>query len=251
MEIDAVLFDYGGTLVNEKETWDSVRPKATRAVYNYLVRSDLDVSSPRFEEINSLVFQKYRDLEVAEMKDFPDLVKYEEVIEEIYGDRPKGLKQTLAKGATDEFWRVAMKNFTPRPDVKQSLSALDSMGLKMAVVSNHHNREALVGHLEELGIASHFDPIIASCEVAIRKPDPRIFRYCLNRLKVKPRRAIFVGDLLAYDIAGAKSVGMHAVLVPDSTTKAHNEGVSVKPEFVIKSLSDLPQIVSRIQGLPG
>jgi epoxide hydrolase-like predicted phosphatase len=64
--------------------------------------------------------------------------------------------------------------------------------------------------LEEL-----FDDVVDSSEVGLRKPDPRIYELALSRLGVDAPQAAFVDDAPG-NVAGARSVGLHAVLIgPD------------------------------------
>src|SRR4030095_9017761 len=56
-------------------------------------------------------------------------------------------------------------------------------------------------------------PIVASDEVGWRKPAPVIFEHALERLGVKPAEALFVGDRMDLDVAGAQAVGMQAAWV--------------------------------------
>jgi putative hydrolase of the HAD superfamily len=55
------------------------------------------------------------------------------------------------------------------------------------------------------------------------KLHPQIFRTALEALRVAPQEAIFVGDRMAQDVAGAKRVGMHGVwkMRPDRKRLSH------------------------------
>jgi putative hydrolase of the HAD superfamily len=60
-----------------------------------------------------------------------------------------------------------------------------------------------------------FDTVVDSCQVGVRKPDPRIFQLALDALDVSPAQAVMVDDAPG-NIAGARALGMHTVLVgPD------------------------------------
>ena len=45
----------------------------------------------------------------------------------------------------------------------------------------------------------------------IVKPHPQIFKTALDALQVAPREAVFVGDRVPEDVAGAKRIGMRGV----------------------------------------
>lgn len=55
-----------------------------------------------------------------------------------------------------------------------------------------------------------FDVTMFSCEVHLRKPDPRIFHLMLDRLGVNASEAVFVDDFID-NIEGAKAVGLNTV----------------------------------------
>ncbi|MEW6475636.1 MAG: HAD family phosphatase [Actinomycetota bacterium] len=59
-----------------------------------------------------------------------------------------------------------------------------------------------------------FDEIVDSCDVGLRKPDPKIFRLTCERLAVAPDAAVFLDDTRRH-IEAARAVGLHAILVRD------------------------------------
>ncbi len=54
-----------------------------------------------------------------------------------------------------------------------------------------------------------FDSIVVSSRLGITKPDPRIFKYALEELKILPEEAIYIDDL-ARHVDAANLLGMHA-----------------------------------------
>ena len=55
-----------------------------------------------------------------------------------------------------------------------------------------------------------FDSIVVSAEEKVMKPDERIYRIALDRLRVKPYEAIFLDDL-QINVDAANALGMQAV----------------------------------------
>lgn len=62
--------------------------------------------------------------------------------------------------------------------------------------------------LEELRMVEHFENIILSSETGYRKPSTKMFEVVLQALEVAPEEAVFVGDSLKEDVAGAKAAGI-------------------------------------------
>ncbi|MBI1350747.1 MAG: HAD-IA family hydrolase [Actinomycetales bacterium] len=60
------------------------------------------------------------------------------------------------------------------------------------------------------GFAEIFDDIVYSHEVALAKPDPRIYLLACERLQVEPTQAAFIDDRLE-NVEAARALGMFAV----------------------------------------
>jgi putative hydrolase of the HAD superfamily len=84
-------------------------------------------------------------------------------------------------------------------------------GYRLGVVSNAEGR--VERDLASAGYEGLFEAIIDSHEVGVEKPDPEIFRIALERVGAKPETTVFVGDVPAVDIAGARAAGIAPVLL--------------------------------------
>jgi putative hydrolase of the HAD superfamily len=109
--------------------------------------------------------------------------------------------------APEEFARpyVDALEFEPMPGAVEAVRELGRLGLRLAVVSNWD--VALHEHLQALALADRFETVVTSAEAGAPKPDPRIFELALERLRVRPERALHVGDSPA-DEEGARAAGM-------------------------------------------
>jgi epoxide hydrolase-like predicted phosphatase len=87
-------------------------------------------------------------------------------------------------------------------------------GYKTALVTN--NALELRERWRELvPLGELFDTVVDSCEVGLRKPDPRIYALTLERLGgVPPERAVFLDDHPG-NVAGAEAAGITGILVPE------------------------------------
>ena len=242
--IRAVLFDYGETLVVAKNRGDRVFQDAVRPVFDVLRAHGLRMGYTEFVERDMEVYGRYARLEKAEQRDLPDGPKSEELVAAVLPALSVSRRRRVAREANDAFWRVIAESYRLRAGTKPALKQLKQMGIRMAVISNHHNGRALRDHLDELAISSYFSKVVVSSELAYRKPDPRIFRKCLAALGVAGRESVFVGDSLVNDIAGAKAMGMLAVLI----VKPHREvdASPVTPDYTVRDLREVPKIVDRL-----
>jgi len=91
------------------------------------------------------------------------------------------------------------------------LQRLRGAGIKLALLSNADvmDMEAYRGSLLE----GCFDVEVFSCEVGWVKPEPEIYRLCLERLGLEAADCIFVGDGGSNELDGAQAAGLRTVFV--------------------------------------
>ncbi len=101
--------------------------------------------------------------------------------------------------------------FHTYPGARELLAATRGAGLVVGMISNWSAR--LTPLLDALELSSSFDVVVCSALEGVEKPDPRIFRLALERARVTPAQALHAGDHPELDVAGARAVGLDAVLV--------------------------------------
>ena len=219
--IDAVIFDWGGTLtpwhtIEPREAWICAVPDDELA--ERLVAAE--------HEVWSRTLADHRSGTLAEVFTVA------------------GVEPTPAMLAAISSWWEPHTFLDP--DAPALFEALRERGLKVGVLSNtlwpraEHERI-----FARDGVLDAIDGAVYSSEIAWTKPHPEAFRAALDAVGVEdPARAIFVGDRPFEDVHGAKSVGMRAVLVPHSAIpdvqRGHVEG---RPDAVIQRLADLLAVV--------
>jgi putative hydrolase of the HAD superfamily len=97
------------------------------------------------------------------------------------------------------------------PDVLPALEALKARGLIVGAVSNWAWQ--LPELLDALGLGRFMDFVAVSARVGYDKPHPGIFEWALGQAGVPADTVLHVGDHLDADVAGARGVGIDAVLV--------------------------------------
>jgi putative hydrolase of the HAD superfamily len=155
-----------------------------------------------------------------------------------------------------EVWRAleecyatpALQNMpAPREGAAEALWALRERGVRIGLISNTGRTPGRVLRiiLQRAGLLEHFDGLTFSDEVGIRKPDPRIFRWTLNKLGARSEAAAHVGDDATADVGGAQRAGLRGVYL------ANGAGVppGVRPDATIDGFADLLPALERL-GLP-
>jgi len=171
-------------------------------------------------------------------------------------------RQTQRSGTMDEVFAAAGVTAGPQeiaeyyawweehsytdPDVRPLWEQLRSRGIRIGVLSNtlwprtEHDRV-----FRRDGVADLIDAAVYTSEIEWTKPHPAAFHAVLDALGgIPPEDAVFVGDRRWDDIAGAKGVGMRAVLLPHSEIPAYQEGpVRGEPDAVVTRLADVLALV--------
>jgi putative hydrolase of the HAD superfamily len=101
--------------------------------------------------------------------------------------------------------------FRPFPDALAGLGELRARGHRLVVASNWDC--SLPDWLGRAGLVELLDGVVTSADAGAAKPDPAVFRRALELAGVDGAAAVHVGDSLDNDVAGARAVGIRAILV--------------------------------------
>ena len=100
---------------------------------------------------------------------------------------------------------------TADPDAEAALRLARTRGLAVGVISNSNGWVEWI--LESVGLRRHLDFVLDSHVVGVEKPAAAIFEMALTRAGVRAAEALYVGDLYAVDVLGARRAGLTAVLL--------------------------------------
>ena len=199
----AILFDYGGTLVEELE----YNPRAgieallARAVYRETPVS-VDTVLQRAERISA---------EIVERRDrFQIEAPWGSLTRLIHDHFGTCFDEPLAELEL-AFWNASVRT-RAMPGAEAALRESHRLGYPMGVVSNSSFGQRVIRHeLGKHGLADHLATIVVSAEYVVRKPNPLLFEMGASLLGADPADVWFVGDRLDTDIKGARSAGMTAI----------------------------------------
>jgi putative hydrolase of the HAD superfamily len=99
-----------------------------------------------------------------------------------------------------------------RPEMLRAVGRLRERGLRVGALTNNWATERAPTCPHPIG--RHFDALVESRAVGMRKPDPRIYQLICRRLGVEPPRAAFLDDL-GTNLKSARALGMHTIKVTE------------------------------------
>ncbi|MEF8908213.1 MAG: HAD family hydrolase [Haloarculaceae archaeon] len=92
--------------------------------------------------------------------------------------------------------------------------------------------------VETLALDSRLGPVVYAGDLPRRKPHADPFERALADLETPAARTLYVGNSLEYDVAGAHNAGLPAAWVRDGDGPGE-----YRPDLVIESVGDLPDLV--------
>ena len=88
------------------------------------------------------------------------------------------------------------------------------------------------------GMEPYFETLTVSEEVGVKKPNPEIFLYALNKAHATAEESLMIGDEMTVDIDGARAAGIDTVFF-----NPKGETVEGERTFEVRSLLDILEIL--------
>ncbi len=235
IEVDAVFFDAGSTLIYPDPPVGEVYARA-------LAEAGLEAQGRRVEAQFGRAFERARREARA---DGPGYGRTEAEAKRWWR---RIVRESFAPfgepAAFDEVFERLWRHFaSPRAwrlfdDVLPALDALAARGKGLGVISNWDAR--LPPLLEGLELGRRLDWTVVSYQVDAEKPEGAIFQAALERCGVPARRVAHVGDSYEEDALGALAAGMRAVWLRRADGGAPPPADEVT---IVERLTELPALV--------
>lgn len=240
----SVIFDLGGTLMYERDSWHSINAQADEALTDYLRGQGLELNLSTFR----LEFRRRLD-EYFKRRE-KDLLEttYSFVLRDLLADKGYGdVSENILRKALDRLFAVTQTNWLLEEDALPTLKRLEENGYRLGLISNAGDDRDVQQLAKRFGIASYFDFILTSAGCSYRKPHPRIFELALSNWYFLPNEAVMVGDNLDADIRGAQNAGLYGIWISRRAGERTQDELRVQPDASLSSLSELPAALDRLQ----
>ncbi len=212
---DLISFDLDGTLV---DTASEIAEAANRALDAH------GIARRPVAEITLLIGAGTRELMLK-------------LLARCFLDRPEltaRVRPHDVLAAMDEHYAVTTgTSAVPYPGCREALTAIRSVGARVACVTNKEIRHAR-RVLEVNGLQGYFDLVIGGDSLAQKKPHASVLRHVAQQLDVDTICMAHVGDS-AIDVQAARNAGVAAWAVP----YGYNAGVPItdaQPDALFNSL---------------
>lgn len=233
--IDAVLFDYGNTLIE--------------FTARQITASDAALADELRQHFGPFDASRYERLRAADRRAPYSNGFHERPIDLITAEMVRALydvEPTPTQLASLVLHRY--ENFVASIVAPAGVDAmLQRLGgrYRLGLISNYPCSRSVRDSLDRNGLSGFFETIVVSAEVGHVKPHPRPFEQALGELGVEAERALYVGDNWLGDVQGAKRLGMQAVhtIQYDTPEKFDPAPDDHEPDLTIRHLDELAAVL--------
>ncbi|PKM49894.1 MAG: HAD family hydrolase [Firmicutes bacterium HGW-Firmicutes-7] len=213
--IDAVLFDLDGTLVDSMWLWKSVD-------IEYLKKFDIEFPDDFQDDIEGMSFTETAQYFKEHFNLPVDIDSIKEEWNIMAGEYYKHKVQLKEK--VPELLSYLIEN-----DYKTGIGTSNSKELVNMIV-------------DKFNLRGHFGSIRTSCEVNKGKPHPDIYLKVAEDLGVRPENCLVFEDVPA-GIMAAKNAGMKVCAIYDDFSKKIIDEIKELADYYIESFNDIIEIV--------
>jgi putative hydrolase of the HAD superfamily len=233
MQIEAVIFDWGGTLTR----WHDIDFHAESLALAHAVvathPTEPHVHAEALHRANQVIWGRSRDHQQSA------------TVADLFAEAGLDHDPQLLSHYR-EFWEP---HTGTDPQVAPLFATLRERGLRVGVLSNTiWPREWHEDFFRRDGVLDLIDGDVYTSEIPWTKPSPDAFAAAMEAVGASaPDRCVYVGDRLYDDIWGARNAGLKAIHIPHSDIPAeqvgHSEG---EPHAVAHELAEIPGLLERL-----
>lgn len=213
-DINAVIFDLDGTLVDSMWLWKSID-------IEYLARFGIEFPLDLQDCLEGMSFSETA-IYCKERFDLPDSLDV--------------IKSDWNRMAWDKY----LNEVPLKEGVRELLEYLKDNNIPAGIATSN-SRELVDLVIEKHNIREYFSSIRTSCEVEKGKPSPDIYLLVATDLLVKPEKCLVFEDVVQGVMAG-KNANMKVCAVYDQASDKHKEQKIRLADYYVHSLNEVLQM---------
>lgn len=215
--IKGILWDVGGTILypNYKTETDYLRTILKKYGINIEVLSLSD-----FINMINRMRNNFFNIDTLENEEQNYRIIFKTYFPEI--------KNEMLENIIDEIM-IGYDQFCIPNEIKKLLEDLKKLELKQVVISNWP--PSLSNMLQAHGLSNYFDYVLSSGVLGIKKPNLKIFKFALDKMRLDASEVIMIGNSYDFDIVPAKSMNIKTIIF------------SIKKDSISKLKTDIFQLL--------
>ncbi|MDL2235689.1 HAD family hydrolase [Christensenellaceae bacterium OttesenSCG-928-L17] len=148
------------------------------------------------------------------------------------------------------MWELTYFQRNLREGVAEALQGIQSLGIRMGVISNTCSIYQVFDVLENYGIRQYFENVTLSSVTGYRKPQKRIFEIALREMGADASTAAYAGDTLSRDVVGPRNAGFALTFQIKSFLTASRDADcigKVQADYEVTSIREIYEILRDLQ----
>jgi len=239
-QIEAILFDFGGTLDNDGIDW------FTR-IYHLVSSHVVGLDGKTFVHLADIAAK-----EIAAMEDTCKLTMDQTAHRfclQIHKKLNNGCGCNLGEAASRWRPQEVAEQFIAeaRGYLRRNRELMSQLRrrYRLGCISNNWGNTA--GWCRQFELHDYFDTMVDSAVVGSVKPEKKIFQVAMDELGLAPEQCVYVGDNYAWDVLGSHNAGMRPVWLTGVFQRniycgdMDSSSMAVEP-LRIEKLTDLPDM---------
>ncbi|MBO7295579.1 MAG: HAD family hydrolase [Bacteroidaceae bacterium] len=230
--MQALIFDYGGTLDTDGRHWAHV-------LWEGYCEAGMPVTNEQFREAYVYGERALAKAPIVQPEDtFRDVLEKKVnqqfaflQAEHIWNDAPDVSAEKL-NTVVDYCHDYALRFIAKAREVLAVLRPK----YRMVLVSNFYGNIETI--LRDFGLAQYFDAVIESAVVGVRKPDPEIYRLGVKATGCEAKDVTVVGDSYSKDIVPANAIGCRTIWLRGEGWSGEDVG-----ELATYEITSLPDVL--------
>lgn len=210
--IDAVIFDMDGTLLDSMWIWPDIDDV-------FLEKYNLQKPEGFHEGMEG---KSYTETAQYFLDLFPSLSQTKEEIMEEWNEM-----------AHDRY----ISQVKLKPGAKEFILAMKVQGKKIGIATSN-SRFLVNDTLKAINIEDLFDSVRTSCEAGAGKPAPDVYLLVANDLKVNPAKCLVFEDVPMGIMAGVNA-GMKTCAIDDDFSRPQNDKKRELADYYINDFNDI------------
>jgi len=202
-EIKHVFFDLDHTIWDFEKNSQEALVEIFELHNDVLQEVDYHLFYPKYKAINEEYWDRYRKNEVT--KEVLRVGRFQDAFNEFGHSFEYHFLDQFAK---DYLARSPFKT-NLFADAHQVLTYLKNK-YKLHIITNGFKDVQYI-KLRESKLSDYFDVIVCSDEIGVKKPNPAIFKFAMEKANAKPEESIMIVACPDADVRGALAVDMKAI----------------------------------------
>jgi len=193
-EIDLVIFDKDGTLIELNQYWVKVTFMRAETIAHYFTLNEENVQTLASVMGVDTITHRLKECGPVGVKKREDVMKAaEDYLLSLGYNNPRDLCTVAFEEVDQISLSIFDKIVHAIPGSERVLMDLHANGCKIAIATSDRTARARLA-MEHLNFLQYIDIIVGADCIVSPKPDPEIVFFILEKLNCNPRNTVVVGD---------------------------------------------------------